>query len=195
MRRVRASGRVQMCDMTHSFFIHAWFASRADIFLICSEFARVDACRCVTWLISFVFKFCLRPAFIFLICGEFARVDELICATWLIQFASTSRAHPALGFLICGEFALVHEFIGVTWLIKFSFTPSLRPALIFRVYTEFARVDEFIRVTHAILTPVAGPMFGPYFTSSTHESDSKNAHISRFYFVPNPSNLVGIDFQ
>jgi len=164
-------------------------------FLICGEFARVDACRCATWLISFVFKPCLHPVFMFLTCGEFARVDEFVCVTWLIQFASTSRSHPALGFLICGGFALVHEFICVTWLIKFSFTPSLRPALIFRIYTEFAKVDEFIRVTHSILTPVAGPILGPYSTNSTHESDSKNGHISRFYFVPNPSNLVGTDFQ
>jgi len=37
----------------------------------------------------------------------------------------------------------------------------------------------------------AGSIFGLLSRSSVHESDFKNGHISRFYFVPNLSNFVG----
>jgi len=45
------------------------------------------------------------------------------------------------------------------------------------------------------VTPVAGSMFRPLSTRSIQRIHFENGLISRFYFVPNPSNLVGKYFQ
>jgi len=41
------------------------------------------------------------------------------------------------------------------------------------------------------VTPVAGSIFGPLSQTHFSKRDFKYGHISRSYFVPNPSNLVG----
>ena len=45
------------------------------------------------------------------------------------------------------------------------------------------------------MTPVAGPIFGPLSTRSIDGFHFEDLQISRFYFVPNPSNVVRKDFQ
>ena len=65
--------------------------------------------------------------------------------------------------------------------------------------SEKLLVDQFTcetRLCHMWdMTQVAGPIFGPLSTRLIEGFHFEDCLISRFYFVPNPSNLVEKDFQ
>ena len=54
---------------------------------------------------------------------------------------------------------------------------------------------NFNKFLTGVFTPVAGLIFGPLSTRSIDGFHFEDLQISRVYFVPNPSNLVGKDFQ
>jgi len=66
---------------------------------------------------------------------------------------------------------------------------SLNPALLWSCMCHVPRMNASCP-TYECVTPVAGPIFGTLSTRPIEGFHFENCLNSRFYFVPNPSNLV-----
>jgi len=97
--------------------------------------------------------------------------------------------HPAIFWHFCGNFRSVR---GPLHKLPCRSMYEKRPRNVFvPVEKKGAKIDPHV----SNLTPIAGPIFGPLSTRLMEGFHFEDNLISRFYFVPNPSNLVGKDFQ
>ena len=95
--------------------------------------------------------------------------------------------------LACGAFCLISLACGAFCCIKnLARDARFSQKIFFLIMRGCISFDVFYSVYQFIM-PVAGPIFGALSTRLIEGFHFEDCLISRFYFVPNPSNLVSQD--
>ena len=133
----------------------------------------------------------------------FLRVCACACACFHHIFLMSSNL-PA-GLCICCQ---KRKILSSRNCIIFCIFGTFLPTRIFQMHSQkqhlltsrnqslcYEYIFRFVNVSISLLTPVAVSIFQPLSTRSIQRFHFENGLISRFYLVPNPSKLVGKDFQ